>query len=116
MKILSIFTVLFILINCKATKIVEPENLSINGDCVENLDFKKSYFDQLKIVDSLMNIYAQRLSKNSSLIFISKYTHVSVESMLNYAEIYPFVTYKKDRKGWILWYELKKCNNIQFKK
>jgi len=53
---------------------------------------------------------------NSCLIFISKYTYVSFESMANYNGSYPIGIYEKDKEGWLKWYEGNKCNNIQFKK
>jgi hypothetical protein len=50
-----------------------------------------------------------------SLRFISKYAHVSFESMANYAHTYPIGVFEKDKDGWIRWYNKNKCNNIQFK-
>ncbi|WP_294732520.1 hypothetical protein [uncultured Flavobacterium sp.] len=54
-------------------------------------------------------------SFDSSLKFISKYTHVSFNSMNNYARTYPLGIFEKDKEGWLKWYEENKCNNIQFK-
>lgn len=51
----------------------------------------------------------------SSLNFISKYTHVSFESMANYNGSYPIGVYEKDKVVWLKWYDNNKCNNIQFK-
>lgn len=84
-------------------------------DCVENQLFKKEYFRNINIVDS--SIYKpQGYELKSSLLFISQYSHVSFESMLNYARTYPGGVYQEDRKIWISWYEDNKCKNIQFKK
>lgn len=116
MKIFSIFSVLLILMNCRATKIVEAENLSINGDCIENLNFKKIYFANVEKVSKSMKIGNSRLYKDSSLLFISKYAHVNTESMLNYARMYPLGIYEQDKIEWIKWYEDNKCKNIRFKK
>lgn len=115
MKILSVFSFLFILINCTAAKIVEPENLFVNGKCIENLDYKKTYFHHITKIDNLIYKFQNEEFKKS-LQFISKYNYVDWASMANYARIYPAGAYEKDRKGWILWYDLKKCSNIQFKK
>lgn len=82
--------------------------------CKENLEFKEKFFESIKSIDTL--IYSIQGRKfHESLDFISKYTHVSSESMLNYARIYPGGVYEKDRKIWIDWYEKNKCTNIQFK-
>lgn len=83
-------------------------------DCKENLVFKESFFGSIQFIDTL--IYSIQGKKfHDALKFISKYTHVSSESMLNYARIYPGGVYEKDRKIWIDWYEKNKCTNIQFK-
>lgn len=82
--------------------------------CKENLEFKEKFFESIKSIDTL--IYSIQGRKfHESLDFISKYTHVSSESMLNYARTYPGGVYEKDRKIWIDWYEKNKCTNIQFK-
>lgn len=86
-----------------------------NEDCNENLIFKKEYFKNIKIVDS--SIYKpQGYELKNALLFISKYSHVTWESMLNYARTYPGGIYEEDRKIWLSWYEKNKCKNIQFKK
>ncbi|WBV60549.1 hypothetical protein PFY12_00170 [Chryseobacterium camelliae] len=83
-------------------------------DCKENLEFKKEFFSNIKTIDSL--IYKnQNQQFNKSLGFISKYSHVTFESTLNYSRKYPGGAYEKDRKIWIDWYEKNKCTNIQFK-
>lgn len=117
MKSISLIVVLLILIGCvsspNSTK--KSNNVSVNGDCIENLDFKQEYFLNIKIVDSL--IYRNQDNQfQKSLQFISKYSHVSFESTLNYARLYTGGAYERDRKVWLEWYEKNKCNNIQFKK
>jgi hypothetical protein len=52
----------------------------------------------------------------NSLKFLSKYVHVSFESTLNYANIYPVDAFKKDKENWLKWYESNKCNNIKIKR
>lgn len=91
-----------------------PEICGKTVDCKENLQFKEKFFEAIKFIDTL--IYSIQGRKfHEALNFISKYSHVSSESMLNYARIYPGGVYEKDRKIWIDWYEKNKCTNIQFK-
>ncbi|TDX92646.1 hypothetical protein BCF50_1586 [Chryseobacterium daecheongense] len=105
-----------VLINCSVSNSKQNNNITTNNaECLENLDFKKEYFFHIGVIDSLVE-KSQNKRFKKSLLFISKYSHVSTESMLNYARSYPIVVYKEDRKGWISWYEKNKCNNIQFKK
>lgn len=82
--------------------------------CKENLEFKEKFFSAIEFIDTLIySIQGKKFREN--LNFISKYTHVSFESMLNYAGTYTGGAYEKDRKIWIDWYEQNKCTNIQFK-
>lgn len=83
-------------------------------DCKENLEFKEKFLASVKFIDTLISSIQGR-KFHETLKFISKYTHVSFESMLNYARTYPFGVYEQDRKIWIDWYEKNKCTNIQFK-
>ncbi len=114
MKNIFSILVLLLLMSC-ANSVKKGNNVYVNGDCIENLDFKKEYFYHIKIIDSLVE-KSQNKQFTKSLLFVSKYAHVSAESMLNYANTYPMGVYEDDRKGWIEWYEKNKCNNIQFKK
>ncbi|MFL9835741.1 hypothetical protein [Chryseobacterium terrae] len=114
MKNIFFIIILLLLMNC-ANSVRKSNNISINGDCIENLDFKAKYFSNINIIDSLIN-KNEGDQFDKSLGFISKYSHVSFESRLNYAGLYPSGVYEKDRKGWIEWYEKNKCSNIQFKK
>jgi len=111
-NILKIIPILFFF-SCLVAKrnITDKENLQ----CIENLYFKKVFFENITTIDSLIN-KNQSKDFNKSLNFISNYAHVSYESTLNYGRLYPFGIYEKDRNGWIEWYEKNKCSNIQFKK
>lgn len=91
-----------------------PDVCGKTVDCKENLEFKEKFFESIKFIDTLIYSIQGRKFKET-LNFISKYTHVSSESMLNYAGLYSGVAYEKDRKIWIDWYEKNKCTNIQLK-
>lgn len=110
--LLYVFSILF---NCSVQKKKQENILKIEGKCIENLTFKDEYFHNIKEIDSLIYKW-QNQDFKKSLLFISKYSHVSAESMLNYGRTYPGGVYEEDRKGWIIWYEENKCKNIQFKK
>lgn len=114
MKNIFFIIILLLLINC-VNSVEKNNNIFVHGDCIENLDFKEEYFSNIKVIDSLIN-RSEGSQFNKSLVFISKYSHVSFESRLNYAGLYPSGIYEKDRKAWIDWYEKNKCKNIQFKK
>lgn len=92
-----------------------PDICGKTVDCKENLEFKAKFFEAIKFIDTLPIYSIQGRKFHENLKFISKYTHVSSESMLNYAIIYPGGVYEKDRKIWVDWYEKNKCTNIQFK-
>lgn len=98
--------------------------------CNENLDFKKVFFEkvqdveifitkqlQLKSIENIENYYTKdRIdSFENSLSFISKYSKVSYESMVNYNRSYPYGVYEEDKKNWLKWYDENKCSNIQLK-
>lgn len=91
-----------------------PDICGQTVNCKENLVFKEKFFSSIKFIDTLIYSIQGRKFKEA-LLFISKHTHVSAESMSNYAGVYPEVAYKKDRKIWLDWYEKNKCTNIQFK-
>lgn len=91
-----------------------PDICGKTVDCKENLEFKEKFFESIKFIDTLIfSIQGKKFYE--TLNFISKYSHVSSESMLNYARTYPGGVYEKDRKTWVDWYEKNKCTNIQFK-
>jgi hypothetical protein len=113
MKLALYNLLLFLLFSC-VTKNNDLKYQNTNLNCNENKTFKKEFYKNINVVDSL--IYKNQNDQfNKSLLFISKYTNVSFESRLNYAKLYPNGIYEKDRKGWLEWYEKNKCNNIQLK-
>ncbi|GGP06743.1 hypothetical protein GCM10010992_27840 [Cloacibacterium rupense] len=114
MKLTLYNLLLFFLFSCVVkNNNVKSQNKNLN--CNENKIFKKEFYRNINIIDSL--IYKKQDEHfKKSLLFISKYSHVSFESMANYARIYPGGIYKEDRIRWIEWYERNKCNDIQFKK
>lgn len=76
---------------------------TLNNSDFENFeDYEKSISEEMT------------LQFKSSLLFISRYTTVSWDAILNYAHQYPYEIYKEDRENWINWYEEHKCNAIQF--
>jgi hypothetical protein len=120
-----------VLLCCSCSSI--KKNASTDFTCNENSTFKEAFMRHIKIVDDFMSMLSKTEFKNfdeyervvteqridefeSSLKFISKYTYVSYDSMLNYARTYPISAFEKDKKVWLDWYEHNKCNNIQFKK
>lgn len=123
------FIVLFLLFfSCSGVKKVGLTN----SQCNENIEFKEQFFKNIKVIDDFMAIGSETEFKDideyerimtadrikefdSSLKFISKYAHVSFESMANYNKSYPIGVFKKDKEGWLKWYEENKCKNIQFK-
>jgi hypothetical protein len=82
--------------------------------CNENLKFKTEFFKNIKNVENQMTKEKDE-TFDDSLRFISKYAHVTFESMANYAHTYPIGAFEKDKEGWMKWYDKNKCNNIQFK-
>lgn len=123
------FFLAFICCSCSSIK----KNTLADLPCNENMIFKEQFIRHIKTVDDFMSIVSktdfkdideyervvteQKVAEfNSCLIFISKYTYVSFESMANYNGSYPIGIYEKDKEGWLKWYEGNKCNNIQFKK
>jgi hypothetical protein len=101
-----------------------------NSKCNENLKFKWEFFKNIKNVEDYFKLESnaknfdeyertmtgeKKKAYEASLKFISKYAHVSFESMANYNRSYPIGAFEKDKQGWLKWYEENKCNNIQFK-
>jgi hypothetical protein len=91
---------------CSTTKIT-------NTPCDENEQFKKTFFFNVDLVKKTID-KNQNEQFRKALNFISKYTLVSFENMLNYSNTYTIGAFNKDYKNWIKWYEENKCNNIQF--
>ncbi|OIQ18129.1 MAG: hypothetical protein BM557_07915 [Flavobacterium sp. MedPE-SWcel] len=104
---MKIYTILILLcISCSS--------IGKKSSCNENQEFKTEFFKNIKNIEDQMT-KVKNESFDSSLKFISKYTHVSFNSMNNYARTYPLGIFEKDKEGWLKWYEENKCNNIQFK-
>ncbi len=110
-SIIYVTIIFFLLVGCVSSN---KMNLMKNKPCNENLAFKKVYFENIYNVESLITT-EQNESFHKSLKFISKYTKVSSESMLNYARTYPYGVFEEDKVNWLKWYEENKCKNIQFK-
>lgn len=110
MKSILIPLVLSVIFSCSSTR-----EYPANSNCVENEEFKKCFFSNIDNIEKNIT-KAQDQSFKKSLIFLSKYVHVSFESTLNYANTYPVDTFKKDKENWLEWYEKNKCNNIKIKK
>jgi hypothetical protein len=108
---LIIIGIVLLSLSCSSTKKIKSENKTT---CNENLVFKKQFIDNIKNVENLI-LEVQGDSIKNSLKFIGKYTHVSFETMMNYAHTYPYGVFLEDKKVWLKWYEENKCKNIQFK-
>lgn len=104
----------------------------VSFDCNENIKFKTEFFRNIKIIEDYITIESttefismdeyellvtDEMEKNYklSLAFISKYAHVSFDSMANFDGSYPLGDFEEDKEGWLKWYNENKCNNIQFK-
>ena len=99
------------LVSCSTMN--RPKSVEDKG-CIENLGFKKTYFEHIENVENLIT-KTQNESFHKSLDFISKYSKVSYESMANYARTYSYGAFIVDKKKWLEWYEDNKCKNIQFR-
>ena len=93
-------------LNCKTANSI--------GNCNENIEFKEKFFTNIKYIEENITEVQDAKFKNT-LYFLSKYVHVSLESMQNYANTYPIGVFEEDKKGWLKWYEKNKCNNLQLK-
>ena len=103
-----------ILMLCVSCSTLSKEKQIKTETCNENLKFKKVYFENIQNVENLIT-KEQNESFHKSLKFISKYSKVSFREMLNYAHVYGYGTFERDKTEWLKWYEGNKCNNIQFK-
>lgn len=110
-SIIYVKIIFLILVGCASSN---KKNLAEDKTCNENLAFKKAYFENVQNIENLID-KEQNESFHKSLKFISKYTKVSFESMLNYAHTYPYGVFEKDKVKWLKWYEENMCENIQFK-
>ncbi len=125
-RINVLLILIFLIYSCSSSRNVDLKDTQ----CNENLAFKKIFFEKIQNVDSFMIGQSKLKNMNdidnffiterneifkSSLLFISKYSTVSYESMANYDRSYPYGIYQNDRISWLKWYDENKCNNIQSK-
>ena len=94
--------------NCSTSK-----GRSIDASCQENEAFRKEFFRNIDSVEKLMSNQNQTFRK--SLQFISRYTQVSWKDMANYANLYPYGTFDRDKKVWLEWYQVNKCSNLKIR-
>jgi len=85
------------------------------SDCNENKEFKEMFSYHTEYIENNIGI-SQDSTFIKSVIFISNYAPVSLNSIMNYARSYPISVFEKDRIKWKEWYEENKCKNIQFKR
>jgi len=108
---MKIFLALIFLYSCSTTnKNIETES----SRCNENLKFKTEFFKNIRNIEDQMTKEKDE-TFDISLKFVSRYSHVSFESMTNYAHTYPLAVFEKDRIGWLKWYEENRCSNIRFR-
>lgn len=84
------------------------------SDCNENEKFKERFFYSIEYIEKNISV-AQDSTFIKSVIFISNYTHVSLDQIMNYSRTYPVGVFEQDYVKWLEWYEENKCKNIQFK-
>ena len=95
-------------IGCQTSRMVET------GRCRENEKFRKRFFASIKQVENYMDGKGEKKAFQSSIRFISKYTHVSSDKMLNYNGSYAtYENYQQDKQNWINWYQGNRCNDIR---
>jgi hypothetical protein len=106
--IIIVMTYFTLLISCKGTTV---------NNCNENLDFKKVFMDNITNVENYtLGNETDKTKFNSGIIFLSKYTSLSYEKILNYSFEYVDINaFHKDKVVWLKWYNDNKCSNIQFK-
>jgi len=94
-----------------------PLKKTVQGDCVENKEFKNSFFSSIEKVEFYVVGKGDKKSFQESLKFISKYVHVSFDKMLNYNNSYTnYKDFENDKTEWLKWYESNKCNDVKVKK
>ena len=109
MKNIYIVIISLFFLSCKSTNVVNNDN-----NCVENAQFKEKFFSNINYIEKNITEVQDAKFKNI-LYFLSKYVHVSLERMSNYANSYPIGIFEEDKKGWLKWYEENKCNNLKWK-
>ena len=106
MKKILIFAIP-LLISCTALK-------SNKNGCNENKKFREIFFNHIEYIKNNISV-RQDSTFIKSIIFLSNYGPVSVNSIMNYARNYPSPVFEKDQIKLLEWYEENKCKNIQFK-
>ena len=98
-----------IILSCKPT--LTTNN---NANCVENTQFKNMFFSKINYIEN--NISEVQDVKFKNILYdLSRYVDVSLESMMNYSNTYPFGVFESDKKAWLDWYEKNKCSNLKIK-
>lgn len=109
MKNIHIIIISLFFLSCKSTSTTNN-----NDNCIENIQFKEKFFSNIDYIEKNITEVQDAKFKNT-LYFLSKYVHVSLERMANYANSYPIGVFEEDKKGWLKWYEENKCNNLKLK-
>ena len=108
MRLLTSILICLSLISCSTQKSHSAT------DCIENQKFKLKYHSSIKTVEDYVTGNGNKKLFDSSLKFISKFTHVSYDKMLNYNRSYTtYDDFNKDKTEWLNWYEKNKCSNIK---
>lgn len=92
-----------------------------SSGCKENIMFKKKFFYYISVADKYTverTTGADHKIKTKAFLkalqFISNYTKVSMDKVLNYEIGYPsYEIFEIDKSKWIMWYDSNKCNNIK---
>lgn len=109
MKYTYLLVISLIVLSCKPTLTAKND-----ANCVENTQFKKMFFSKIDYIEN--NISEVQDVKFKNILYdLSKYVDVSLESMLNYSNTYPFGVFESDKKAWLDWYEKNKCSNLKIK-
>jgi hypothetical protein len=93
----------------------------VRAQCFENMKFKEKVFHNISVAEC----YTEERTTNAihtiksktflrSLSFISKYTHVSLNTVANYQIGYVSMdAFRIDKSKWVDWYDKNKCNNLK---
>ena len=115
MKVLRIvlcFNIALSLSSCAAQSEVK--------ECRENFSFKKKFFFSISVLEKYTTestiVQKHTISEQDFLKylnFVSKWTKVPVGNVYNYNIGYlNLEAFNKQKKEWLNWYEINKCNNI----
>lgn len=83
--------------------------------CNENEEFKKKFFTSIRYIEEYVRGNVGKRRYEEAVKFISEYTPVSWEKLLEFNPRIPYIVFLKDKDGWLRWYEINKCDNIQIK-